>query len=1167
MVTQLELAKRQGAIDVSRSPGQRPPSGFATIVRPSKTASQADIRKGIRTGRFDFRFFDIQPTRVRALGQFNIQAERLKSLAKQKLVPATIRGLERGGQITTQEATQLRRIQQKPRARRDTRVTAIRTIRGPFVLRRAPASLKEFGPVFSPRQLSSQELNTLSGKIEREGRILDQRLKNQTASEAEVNRFNNIVSAFNKRVGRAEAAEFRKFFKERPTPKRPPKVIAKELIIGPELTLGDVIPSELGGKTSFIKSVQRGAKETGDFLVSISKTKAVPKNLQSLERKRLSQIRGIGQIIGAIGGAIEPVFTGVTFFSQEAIKTAQSLTGLPDKKTFKVILPKGTAALLRQAKSSNLPVLSEPLQFIRVGNEQVIISRRALAEVPAAALTVALLFLPSGKGRLVRTTKVGSPIKTVATVKVTPTKLNLLKTFKNVKFTSIQKLTNKIKTVPEIKAIRIRVGAEIGKPLRTVKEATVAIKRITKEKKKQVFQSIATKVKPVVTSIERVKVAAEIKRLDVQRVVDNLTVLKRTFVSEKNARTLGINPRNLNTIFKSEIALVDINITRLQRLIRNRQFKSFSPFAEAQRAVIKIQNRVGTTLGVTTKFIKRTTRPVRRLVRKTRIQVRKKITKPIRLEIARLKGKIDDIIIITKTLFRKLNKDLKVLIRPSFIRVQSALVRARNLLIRLSKKPGEVTSLQLNKIEVIVNAQKQRLIIVIRKARKALKENFPIKATKKFAKTISDKFLSLEFQLKSLFNVLSLSVRKIVRPRHLRQLARTSRVRNNFIRKIIGKSISRNQATKLLAQLNSDLKRLEQLKLKARRARIRASNARNQRKFKKEKLANKEEQAIFFDALVNLEKFEKRARQVKPRTFKEPTPGIGEKIIRSKTGQLQIVKTKVKVKLRAKAKPRAVVILRPRQKIRLSSKIRQRAIVAARARQIFKVRVKVTTRSTTAAKLRQTERLAISPKSVVIFATRFLPRTQFRVAQRVALRPRARLITRVRVRPRVKAKLRPIIIPIPAPQLVSIQTIASLKGPFNIVARRRGKIVKLNRFPLTGSQALALGGFKVDNAAIRSFAIVKTTGKTRTIKVPRFNAKKFRRPVGNTKLQKFFLVEKTKFAIDTRGEKREITRKGLKALRLRRKRRKRIVKRKRRVIKRRKRKVVRRKRRIRRRRK
>ncbi|KKM95499.1 hypothetical protein LCGC14_1187540, partial [marine sediment metagenome] len=62
MVTQLELAKRQGAIDVSRSPGQRPPSGFATIVRPSKTASQADIRKGIRTGRFDFRFFDIQPT-------------------------------------------------------------------------------------------------------------------------------------------------------------------------------------------------------------------------------------------------------------------------------------------------------------------------------------------------------------------------------------------------------------------------------------------------------------------------------------------------------------------------------------------------------------------------------------------------------------------------------------------------------------------------------------------------------------------------------------------------------------------------------------------------------------------------------------------------------------------------------------------------------------------------------------------------------------------------------------------------------------------------------------------------------------------------------------------------------------------------------------------------
>lgn len=185
------------------------------------------------------------------------------------------------------------------------------------------------------------------------------------------------------------------------------------------------------------------------------------------------------------------------------------------------------------------------------------------------------------------------------------------------------------------------------------------------------------------------------------------------------------------------------------------------------------------------------------------------------------------------------------------------------------------------------------------------------------------------------------------------------------------------------------------------------------------------------------------------------------------------------------------------------------------------------------------ERVDLRPRQLTL--TTVLPRLKLREAekQRLALRTRLREAQKLKLKQRLKLKkLPPIIVPLPGLKGVSFASIARLRGPFDVVVRVRGKLKKLNRVPLDGKTALGLGGFEADNRAIRSFGIVKGKGKVKKISVPAFNPRKFRKPKGNTKLQRFLLVEKIAFALDTKMEKKEITFKGLEALKKRRKKKK-----------------------------
>ena len=104
---------------------------------------------------------------------------------------------------------------------------------------------------------------------------------------------------------------------------------------------------------------------------------------------------------------------------------------------------------------------------------------------------------------------------------------------------------------------------------------------------------------------------------------------------------------------------------------------------------------------------------------------------------------------------------------------------------------------------------------------------------------------------------------------------------------------------------------------------------------------------------------------------------------------------------------------------------------------------------------------------------------------------------------------------------------------FNVFAREKGQLVKLNTEPLLRTRAKNLGADIVDHSASASFILKKTTGKVKSfIDDPFFfSAGKFRSPATKSKLPPKTFIERNMFRIDTAGELKGITAKGLLAQR------------------------------------
>jgi len=107
---------------------------------------------------------------------------------------------------------------------------------------------------------------------------------------------------------------------------------------------------------------------------------------------------------------------------------------------------------------------------------------------------------------------------------------------------------------------------------------------------------------------------------------------------------------------------------------------------------------------------------------------------------------------------------------------------------------------------------------------------------------------------------------------------------------------------------------------------------------------------------------------------------------------------------------------------------------------------------------------------------------------------------------------------------------------FNTFVKVKKKFVKQNKRPLHKGAATNLGLFLADRSSVASVKVLPAksaaTGKPQTVN--KSLLKKFRKPVRNGKVLKKspILVERRKFRIDSPGEKKQITLKGLKTLRL-----------------------------------
>ena len=143
---------------------------------------------------------------------------------------------------------------------------------------------------------------------------------------------------------------------------------------------------------------------------------------------------------------------------------------------------------------------------------------------------------------------------------------------------------------------------------------------------------------------------------------------------------------------------------------------------------------------------------------------------------------------------------------------------------------------------------------------------------------------------------------------------------------------------------------------------------------------------------------------------------------------------------------------------------------------------------------------------------------------------------------------RPPGVPPPIPPPLMVEEKVRRQG-FDVLVREsrpKGKskrqFFKVNTESLPENKALNLGGDIVDNSSARTFKIVRSKKTTEARDDIMFNkSHKFRRPRGRTRLPSGSYVEETQHLIDTPGEKRGITAKGLVALRRKKKKAKNLV--------------------------
>jgi hypothetical protein len=245
---------------------------------------------------------------------------------------------------------------------------------------------------------------------------------------------------------------------------------------------------------------------------------------------------------------------------------------------------------------------------------------------------------------------------------------------------------------------------------------------------------------------------------------------------------------------------------------------------------------------------------------------------------------------------------------------------------------------------------------------------------------------------------------------------------------------------------------------------------------------------------------------------------------------------------KAKVKPRVVLKKKPVAKPALKPPTPKQI---SKARQVTKSVAKAKASQTLSSNQREEQRIRERLEQL----QKQQQRTRQKTVQRSLQAQRQRLRLRLRTLQKQKTVLKRIAftgVPVGVTQmgLISLFLIKKkkkkkkvVKGKvipsFDVFGKSGKRFIKLNKVPLSRGDALSKGTFMIDNTTSRSFKIVprgkrKTLGQLKGREQNYFKRAGFKlREVKIRKGRKFAIkpryIEKTKHAIDTRGEKRGLT--------------------------------------------
>jgi hypothetical protein len=267
-----------------------------------------------------------------------------------------------------------------------------------------------------------------------------------------------------------------------------------------------------------------------------------------------------------------------------------------------------------------------------------------------------------------------------------------------------------------------------------------------------------------------------------------------------------------------------------------------------------------------------------------------------------------------------------------------------------------------------------------------------------------------------------------------------------------------------------------------------------------------------------------------------------------KKAKLKEVKSKIKKKTKEIKKLKKKKTITKRRKIPIRKRlalIQRRKAKNKKRKSISKRRLEVTRRATKKRReakrkqkrralsrrvsTRRTTRRTTTRRTTRRTTTRRAPRrtTRRTTTRRTPRRTTRRTTTRRAPRRTNKTKTPPKVPPLP-----TLKTKYPFKKADVFIKRpgRKARYTRINSGYLTPKQAEKLGAYVVDNTQYASYVVRRSTSKNRQ----KFNigtaAKKFRAPKRNSKLPANARVEKRKYRLDTRGEKRNIKPKNIKRL-------------------------------------